>query len=420
MSETGVVQAIAEIWSELPEILGEEWTRFEAAILKALRDLDAAGPRQLENAEDAVLALFEPYPKARERLVAALGTVAVGTFRGSVKAEGTGGRQRYIEVPVFYATDRALSGKPDPDQYYTGERGSLSLGIARVSIPDDHRMGAIEKPAWWRLEFRQDPAKHVVLLGLEVLDEPGFVESARSRLKESTRQEALIFIHGYNVSFADAARRAAQIAYDLGFQGLPMLYSWPSEGTTLRYSVDENNARWTLPRFQDFLRTALTKIGAKTVHTIAHSMGNRVLIEGLTRFDVAALPPGSAQLENIIFAAPDIDAGVFKDIAATFHGRANRFTLYSSSNDVALKASQTLAKYPRAGQSQPEPVIAAGVDTIDASDLDTGFMGHSYIGDNDSILSDVAYMIGHSVPPADRFRLVPAECSGGNYWIFKR
>ena len=39
-----------------------------------------------------------------------------------------------------------------------------------------------------------------------------------------------MFVHGFNVSFADAARRTAQIAYDLAFGG-PGALSWPYSAT---------------------------------------------------------------------------------------------------------------------------------------------------------------------------------------------
>jgi esterase/lipase superfamily enzyme len=35
-------------------------------------------------------------------------------------------------------------------------------------------------------------------------------------------KDAFVFIHGYNVSFEDAARRTGQFAYDLKFVGAPI------------------------------------------------------------------------------------------------------------------------------------------------------------------------------------------------------
>lgn len=38
---------------------------------------------------------------------------------------------------------------------------------------------------------------------------------------------------------------------------------------------------------------------------------------------------------HVVFAAPDIDADVFKELSAAFRAKARRVTLYASSNDEA-------------------------------------------------------------------------------------
>ena len=61
-----------------------------------------------------------------------------------------------VMVEVFYATDRkaSLSEKP----FYGTERGEVQLGVCEISIPPDHKMGELEAPKWWKLEFREDRA----------------------------------------------------------------------------------------------------------------------------------------------------------------------------------------------------------------------------------------------------------------------
>lgn len=327
--------------------------------------------------------------------------------------------QTYAIVKVFFATDRAKTGSLKPAGYYGGKRGELSFGVADVSIPRDHRMGELESPALWRLEFRKHPAKHVVLMQIEPLDGQSFTTFVSSQIAASPNRDALMFVHGYNVSFEDAARRTAQIAYDLGFSGVPILYSWPSEGATLRYTVDENNVRWTVQHFSEFLRLALTQLGARVVHVIAHSMGNRCLTEALRTFDTASLGETAAGLGQVVFAAPDIDSETFVDLAHEFHRQAGRFTLYASSTDKALLASKAINGYPRAGDSGPGLVIAEHVDTVDATLVDTSLMGHTYIGQNDSILSDVFDLMRDGRPPDERFRLAARQRAGKRYWYFK-
>jgi esterase/lipase superfamily enzyme len=56
--------------------------------------------------------------------------------------------------------------------------------------------------------------------------------------------EALLFVHGFNVTFDDAVPRAAQISYDPAFGGPTIVFSWPSQGGMLPfdYRRDERNA----------------------------------------------------------------------------------------------------------------------------------------------------------------------------------
>ena len=254
-------------------------------------NLSPTGSRKLlqsvpATAEWVATFLFERKVSRAERAVAAAAPAS--------RPAGAVSEDEYAVVEVFFGTDCDKTGEAEPHRYYGGQRGTLSFGAVNVSIPRDHRMGALESPALWRLEFHKDPARHVVVLRLDPLDRNAFVARVGAGVTASPNRDALMFVHGYNVTFEDAARRAAQITYDLGFSGIPLLYSWPSEGAVLRYAVDENNVRWTVPHFTEFLKLVLTEIGARVVHVIAHSMGNRCLTEALRTFNPAALGDGAA------------------------------------------------------------------------------------------------------------------------------
>jgi esterase/lipase superfamily enzyme len=328
-----------------------------------------------------------------------------------------------VEVPVFFATDRQHLDTRSVKTYYGGKRNpssQLEYGIAKVSIPEDHRMGEIERPKWWKLELWEDPDKHVVLMDIDTFDRNSFVNTLRQSVANSKASDLLLFIHGYNTSFEDAAIRTAQIAYDLQFPGQTILYSWPSEAKLPLYTADENNIDWTLPHFEDFLNLLLTSVGADMVNTIAHSMGNRIMVRALDRLNYSTLPEHAAKLRNVIFAAPDIDAATFKQFVKQFKQKADRLTLYASSNDKALKASMSVhGGYPRAGIAGADITIVDGLDTIDASDVDTSFMGHSYFGDNRSIISDIFYLIKHGFSPNDRSGLKPKTIQNLGYWFFQ-
>lgn len=340
--------------------------------------------------------------------ICCLGCSPAGEMAGPPGEEKDG----YFEAKVFFATDRAVERQPEIQ--FTGARGNgaLTYGHVTVSIPDSHEVGEIEAPNWWNFSDRDNPSKYVLVQDVKQYEGfPLFQEAVSDLLGEAGREDVLLFVHGYRTTFTEAAQRTAQLAYDLRYPGVPMFYSWPSRGEFARYPADEASVEWSLPHFQTYLRQVLSELGTRKVHVIAHSMGNRALLRALRELDASDLPPGSAELHQIVLAAPDIDVGVFRQLASHFPGKAKRITLYSSSQDKAILASREFHDAPRAGGSI---VVVEGVDTIDATQVETSFVEHSYFGD--SILPDLHALIANDLPPESRFGLRPRDQDDGRYW----
>jgi esterase/lipase superfamily enzyme len=70
-------------------------------------------------------------------------------------------------------------------------------------------MGELEGPSIWRLEFRPDPERHILVLSKELSERARFLDDVRHLAERSDGQDALVFVHGYNVEFDAAARRTA-------------------------------------------------------------------------------------------------------------------------------------------------------------------------------------------------------------------
>jgi esterase/lipase superfamily enzyme len=326
----------------------------------------------------------------------------------------------YTVVKIFYATDREQTGDQAPSKFYAGERKKedcLTYGTCEVSIPRDHKLAHIERPSW-RNCYREDPEKHIVLLSLNLRATDNYFSELSADIASSGRKQVLVFIHGFDVTFEEGVWRTAQLAYDLGFDGPPVLYSWPSIGRLRDYTVDEATMEWSVPHLKGFISDVATKCDAQMVHIIAHSMGNRILANALKEIALAPHPGASPQLQEVILTAPDIDAGVFRQIAGEIQKSAKRVTLYASSNDKALEASKKIHGGPRAGDSGDGIVIVPGVDTIDASAVDTTFIGHFYYGDNRSVLSDIFHLLGDGAPPGKRFGLRQKSLLNAVYWAF--
>jgi esterase/lipase superfamily enzyme len=326
-------------------------------------------------------------------------------------------QKNHTVVPVFFATDRK---RVDATPSYGGEREpaqDLHLGRIDVSVPRAHEMGRVERPDIWTL-WREDPARHLVIVHREEQSYSRFYNELGALVGRSRRKEAFVFIHGFNVTFDGAVYRTAQMAYDLGFDGAPVLYSWPSVGNAVSYATDANNSEWTINHLRWFLEDVAARSGAQYVHLIAHSRGNWPLMKALSAMasEVRATP--RPRFRQIMLTAPDVDADVFRTLARSVASVGDRTTLYASANDEALKLSKRFQGYPRAGDVDPKIVVVDGIDSVDVSAVDTSFLGHSYYGDNVSVISDMVRLLTGGLPPDQRCGLRSLLEGPSRWWRF--
>lgn len=315
----------------------------------------------------------------------------------------------YHQVEVFYGTSRAPTGSVEPNEFFGSERGELSYGICQVAIPLDHEIGELEAPSWWKFEFSEDPEEHLMLQTIEQTDWASLSAQIDATLSQSSGKNAFIFIHGYNVTFKDAARRTAQIHHDLSFDGAPIFFSWPSKGeiTLTSYTHDETNAKWSYSHLKEFLIQVSDDTVADNLYLVAHSMGTRVLSNAVTSV-MNERPDLKGRFAEIILAAPDIDADVFKkDLAPRLIEAARNTTLYANEDDRALMTSRKVhGGYPRAGDAGENLVLMQGIDTIDATGSDSSLLRHSYFAEATNILEDIKELINLARPAAERTHLM--------------
>ncbi len=120
--------------------------------------------------------------------------------------------------PVWYGTNRRHADPSDPAAGYSADRestDSVHYGRCLVSIPRSHRFGSVGL-SWWRLWLTGTDDRLRVLERAE-LDRDAFWTALRDELARDDvdEQQALVYLHGYNVPFDEAAIRAAQIGFDL-------------------------------------------------------------------------------------------------------------------------------------------------------------------------------------------------------------
>lgn len=343
------------------------------------------------------------------------------------------------DVRVYFATNRKRNEKSAVIDF-TGDRADdLSTGHADVFVPEPSKGSkpSIEEMAGGIAAI--DPATAVDRLIIQkttVLPEADVIASARAmsgaaRLRAG---EALVFVHGFNVSFSNAIRRTAQLAYDLNFDGPVFLFTWPSRGgtgvlsgllTVRHYPYDRESADLSVQYLLDFITGPLAKSGVKKVHFIAHSMGNRPMLEALERLKLMGPAAPSFAIGEVVLASPDVEIGRFKQLASAVRGLQGKMTLYASTRDRALRASQWVwGGGVRAGYvTATGPVVTGGVDSIDISTTGASpfDLNHDVYVQNPTIFKDMRVVLENGLrPPDQRTReFVPVAGTAGTYWTYR-
>lgn len=335
-------------------------------------------------------------------------------------------------VPVFYGTDRVAKPEAARVTYVADRARRLELGRALVTVPKVHQVPNIERPFAIRVPYlnitiyeqAEDPKLHFTLKELKSLSREEFLALTRERITgaKAFKEQAVVFVHGYNTGFDYALYRTAQMAYDLKYDGAAFLYSWPSGGDVASYGYDRESATQSEPYLKDFLSLVLKETGAKSVSVIAHSMGNLPLLNVLRDLG-PALPP-DVKLNQIIMAAPDVDRDVFVNLAANIRQYGRGVTLYCSANDRAMSASRRVAGgVPRAGDVPADgPVVMAGIDTIDVTRTSTDVfaLNHSTYAEKSALLNDIGLLLlTGERPPEKRIPILETvQAPAGAYWRY--
>ena len=331
--------------------------------------------------------------------------------------------------PLWFGTNRKPVNSQDISQGFSGERDNqLHYGNCKVIVPKSHNIGSIGSPQWKKLTFKfTDDNLKLQSDSLKVFNETDFWSNVKITLQQDQSKEnyALIYIHGYNVSFQAAALRAAQLGCDLDIlPGRMAFYSWPSKAKLDYYTADEAAIEASEKYISKFLMDWVQKTEIQKVHIIAHSMGNRGLLRGMWRIFDQVQTKSQVSFGQIILAAPDVDADLFKDLVEAYRNLAERTTIYVSSKDKALQSSEIIHDYPRLGFYSPteEITVIEGekIDTVSVSNIDLTLLGHGYYSDSRPVLADIYYLLTDNKSPNERFGLESVTVVNQRHWIFRK
>ena len=325
-----------------------------------------------------------------------------------------------VVYPVWFGTNR----RPDGRGGFGAERHERTTrGRAEVFVPEGHRFGETGSSFWKKLrrfDLRDDTLRLQRVAEQEREAWLGEIGRAmRDARADGDAPHALVFLHGFNVSFEEAAIRAAQLGFDLKVPGATAFFSWPSRGNVTAYPADEATIEASERAITDFLVDFTTNCGAEKVHLVAHSMGNRGLLRALQRIAANAETRGRVKFGQVFLAAPDVDRDLFLELARLYPEHAERTTLYASDGDRAVHLSSRLRDAPRAGYFTPY-TVAPGVDTVAVPDFDLDLLGHSYFAQAEALLHDMFDLMRLDAAPGKRQRLSPATSEGATFWRLAR
>lgn len=304
---------------------------------------------------------------------------------------------------LLLATSRAKT--QEPGVIFSGQRApTLSFGFVEISVPAVHKTGDLERSPSPKVA---DPARYFAArrLGLYT-SENGFEEELRQSIRQHDGR-ALIFVHGFNTSFGEAAFRMTQIVHDSGYEGTPILFTWPSAARVVDYIYDSNSATAARDGLEEMLRL-VARSGATRIDIIAHSMGGWLTMETLRQLAITGDRDLGGRLADVVLASPDIDVDVFKGQMRRYGVPENSFVVLTSRNDRALDLSGFLAgNQPRVGGAIDAAELAQyGVVVLDVTDFSApGGLNHTKFAENPLLIR----MLGEGLADTDGDSGSPSE-----------
>ena len=344
---------------------------------------------------------------------------------------------RSTRVDLLYVTDRV----PQPDESgnlaYGYQRSlSMAFGSAIVEIGEGETWEALradsrrrERAQRWPLKlaglreqgrFPETPFPFTYQDGRIVRDDAALADQARTelllqqevarRLSITPAKELLIYVHGYNNDFEDAAFTLAELWHFSGRTGVPLLYTWPAgRGGLTGYAYDRESGEFTVFHLKQLLRALSRLPEIERIHLLAHSRGTDVLLSAVRELVIEAKAAGADPREryriaNLILAAPDLDVEVLSQrvIAEGVGSAADLVTIYASREDKAIGLAEKLfgsaLRLGRAAEGRMPADIATSVEgAVNVSLVESrsggGLIGHGYFHSDPATSSDLILVI---------------------------
>jgi esterase/lipase superfamily enzyme len=385
--------------------------------------------------------------------------------------------RRTDHVDLLYITDRAPDKSPDAELPYGQERArSIRFGSAQVELRppmtwDELRRHSLSDPRSLAIAMELGAVKElgrypagpypVETTKKGVRRDPTVLEDHRRanaalqsevqrRLRTAPSEEVVLYVHGFNETFATAAYTAAELCHFFGRAHVCTFFTWPASSTgnpLISFTTTTESATYSVGHLKKTIRTLARTPGVKGLHLLAHSRGSALLLNAIRELCIEAIAAGESpsealKLENWVLMSPDIDADVARaqleifasdpDLMSSWRSPVlprflrGRFTIYASPEDRALLLSKILFRSKdRVGELTAEDISDAtqdyfakfgNVDIVVFEGKRTDPFGHSYFTSNPRVSADLVELVRNGTPPGDPRR--PLNRSGKITWEF--
>lgn len=301
---------------------------------------------------------------------------AAAALAGCLPAESFGDLSALRADPtLLVATTReAVDGAKARPWYGQGRAPQTNVARARLDPPGERRFSAAAlRLSEWRIAAM----------------EPVTTGSVEPLLGYGPPRDMLLYTHGFNTSFEQAALDAAYLSDGIRFEGRTMVFSWPSRAGTLGlfdYGYDHESAMWSRDALESVFDELAASPAVRRISVVAHSMGTMLVMEALRQRAAAKGGAASAKIGAIVFAAPDIDIDVFTSTVDRIGPLARRITVVAATDDRALKVSRKLyGGVTRVGGVEKAALLRIGIRVIDASDKNWGVIKHDTFLSNEQV-----------------------------------
>jgi esterase/lipase superfamily enzyme len=226
--------------------------------------------------------------------------------------------------------------------------------------------------------------------------------------------QALVYIHGYNNTFQQAAQRTAMLARDLDFDGLVSIFAWPSRSGLAAYLSDRDQADVAVSDLVTQIKLISNQLNGIELHFVAHSTGCHLAQSALERLADQRLL-SEIRVGEVIFAHADVNDERLRRVMSNLTQNEIRITSYFSSADMAMRVSDAIRfSSTRVGR---RAVAAPNVQCVDITRFSKRFsLNHNVYTDNLEVLGDLKTLIWHRYGAEKRNLRELIDKNGVKYW----